>query len=238
MKPKIVLGPYILRTPAGPVLTTRECVPLGISVEWTTTDQAHQVGLLATTENSGRTLKLENILVPANQLPFPVECHLQHVVQTPKGAFVPFEALLVRLYETHIGGLPIFGLTNELTSFIPIRNTVSAPLKRTGLLIPEIEARDYRLNTILPHPDGPIAEITWEPRADRDPFHVCLCRLSTRAQSTKCEWIPSRNIGISQLFAAALRQIVPGSPAKIFSRLGLDVLMSRLQQEVASHPAD
>jgi hypothetical protein len=238
MKPKIVLGPYVLRTPASLVLPRREAVPLGISVEWATADQAHQISLLASHENSGGMLRLENILIPADQLPFPVECQLHHVVLTRNGPLLPVEAVLLRLYQTHTGALPIFDLAKELTSVIPIRNTVSYPLKRAGLLIPKVEVHGYRLNTILPHSDGSIVEIVWEPCNGSDPFHVCLCRITTQTQRIKCEWILGRNIGISQLFAKALHQALPGNPARIFSPLGLDMLLSRTQREVVRIPAD
>lgn len=230
MKSQILFGPYLVATPpqsaSGPVVK-----PLGLAIEWATPKKAPRIALFRRQEQPDGPTRLEHILVDVENLPFAVSCPECHVIETSVSIFVPLESLLFRLYQTHVGACSIFELLRSLAKRVQIYNRVSTPLNQTGLLIPKAEERGFLLNTCLDGPLGTIAEIAWRASEGTDPFHVCLCKRIAQGPCAEVEWVNNEMVGVSELLGDELRQILPVTPANLFSPRGLDLLKSRFAQQ-------
>ena len=225
MKPSIVLGPHLVRTPK-PAMSPPDIAPLGFAIEWASPVGARRILLFRhSPAHAPNRLRLENLVVAANQLPFDVECPEYQRVGTRKKIFVPLESLLLSLYRTHDVARPVCDLLRELASCVQLHSTVTSPILTTGLLANAIEERGFRLNTLVPSSCQLIADIAWNPPGADHRFHVCLCAFG--ASQEDGEWMKPGLIGVSQLLSDELRQIIQGPPAALFSPEGVRLLSAK-----------
>jgi hypothetical protein len=226
MKPSIILGPYILPTHA-PEIAATEIAPLGFAIEWASPSGARRSSLFRhRPAHAPHRIRLENLVVPAEQLPFSIECPEYQVVHTEKHIFVPSESLLLRLYRTHDVRRPVSDVLRELASCVPLHSAVTRPISASGLLASAVEERGYRLHSLLPSCRQLIAEIAWKSPGVDYRYHVCLCAFGDGHDGG--EWMKPGLIGVSLLLSEELRRLVHGPPVTLFSAAGVRLLEAQL----------
>jgi hypothetical protein len=138
MKSTCTLGPYFVAahdaTPPSHRLES-----LGLAVEWSTPAAARTLPLFRhRPAHAPPHLRLENILVSANQLPFAVVCPEYLILPTADHTFLPLEALLAGLYRRRDVGRSICAVLTELSSLVPLHSAVTHPVSESGLLIASV----------------------------------------------------------------------------------------------------
>jgi hypothetical protein len=159
-------------------------------------------------------------------------CPEWQIVATPEETFLPLESLLVALYRSGDVSRSIFAVLRDLESLVPFHSSVRKPAAGKGLLVPPAEAHGFVLTTLLRDPGLIYADFGWKPRAQANPFHVCLATFRTTAAGLQDagEWRPHGSVGVAQLLAAEFHRMVPGSPLASFTGDGRNYLASRISE--------
>jgi hypothetical protein len=178
------------------------------------------------------SLRLDQLLFARACLPIDLECSTYQVVETPSETFLPVEALLAALYESHEVSRSILKVLAEVGSVVPLHSHVRLAITTKGLLVPHAEAAGFHLTKVVREGDQSYAEIEWQAAGQSNRFHCCICRFSLERRGLRDEgaWLPAGIIGVASLLAREFHQLVPGSPDTVFSPTGRSLIQS-------SHPA-
>jgi hypothetical protein len=233
MKTPLTLGPYFISACGAPsgAHTANQVVALGVSLEWAHAERAVTIPLWRhCPSHAPNKLRLENVVVSLTDLPFDVQCSRYQVVDTPRGTFLPMEALLVALYTRYQVARAIRPVLAELASLVTLYNSVQCPLAGKGLLVPRAECRGFQLRTIIRTGGRAYAEIGWQPTGQDSVFHTCLCafRLIQNGRNDAGQWNAHGVIGVAQLLASELHRLVPGAPDKLFTPSGRMMLRGQI----------
>jgi hypothetical protein len=231
----LVIGPYFSHIHAE-TAASGQVVPLGIQMEWATTDAAVTIPIFRARRNNGPDrLTLERIVVSSCQLPFYVECARYHVIETSAGLFLPLEALLAGLYEEHRACRSIFQVLTELGTLVPLGHP-SRPLSASlELLNPEAERQGFVLSAVVADESGVYAEIGWRPPQQSYVFHTCICAFNRTLAGTPGQgrWQQAGTSGVGQVLSRELQRVF-AVPSDLFTPFGL----KRLQESLQAHSPD
>lgn len=223
---QITLGPFFATAPH-PDLACKHIRPLNLVVEWSSPQRATRIHLFRFIPPSASAhVRLEHVLFRQTDLPFDIECPADQVIDSSEGTFLPLDALLTALYRAFGGPRSIPQLLNELAAIVPLHSPLTKPIVGLGLLKPEVEAMGFRLNSFHPIPGQVWVQFGWQPASSATRFHVCVAVLSlTRAKQLNTgEWMTQREMGTYQLLDEDLHRLFPGSPMRLLSASGIQML--------------
>jgi hypothetical protein len=232
MKTPLTIGPHFLSACGAAPGCNQVVVPLRVSVEWAHAQAAVGIPLFRHRPRyASDRLRLEHVIFRRTELPFDLACSQYQVVESPLGTYLPLESLLVGLYRKYEPARCIFSVLSELASLLPLHNSVLLP--DAGLLVPQAELREFRLNTLILERGCLYAEIGWRPANEIYLFHTSICAFrATRDGGIDAgHWKPPVLVGVAELLANKLRQLVPGAPETLFTSLGRSLLQDRAHQK-------
>jgi hypothetical protein len=214
-----------------------EILPLNLAMEWANFREARQIHLFRhRPPHAPDRIRLDHVVFHERELPCEIECQDYKTVQTPKGAFLPLDGLLTAMYRSGDISRPVFETLDELAAVVPLQSRVSHPILSTGLLVPQAEARGFRLNALFQESGRVLAQFAWESGGRRVRFHACLASFQPdrTGRLDSGEWVAERETGLCQVLAHELHRLVPGNPHNLLSKAGLFLISQRLQQALAA----
>lgn len=227
MKPQLTFGPYFTSTPFVGEVAKQGFQTLGLACEWASPNTTSKIDLLRyRPAHAPGQCRLEHLVFRADQLSCHLRCHSFQVVQRAATTYLPLEALLLQLYRTWNVPRHIFTVLGEVASLVPLHSSVSRPITKMGLLVAPAEAQGFRLNTVISHDGELFSEIAWQPNSQACRFHVCICRFEA-GKLDSGYWQKPGLLGVSQLLAQPLRQLIGGPPCGLFTAAGKQLLLAQ-----------
>ena len=226
------LGPFFTLHPT-PISETPEASSLGITLEWSCAAQVACVPLFRRKPRDQGKLpphlrvepkhpRLREILCRQQDLPLDVEFIEADAMDTSEGMFISLEALLLALYRQHSPQRHIHTVLRELVELVPLHSSVAHPVADPdGLLAPEVEARGYRITTILADGNAKVVDVGWRPTPTASPIHAGLTEFQKELLG---KWLPTAEVGVTQLLAEDLQKVV-GTPNALLTEKGKKFLL-------------
>lgn len=150
------------------------------------------------------SLKLENIVIPADRLPCNFDFTPWFETEGSQPEYVPLESFLVGLYRNFNVARPIWQVLGELRSLLAFPNGRVI----NGLLRPAAEAQGYVVTADRTDAGKRFLEVGWLTPEDREsqeikaPFHVCVIEHTKQAS----KWMEPRQTGVCALLFEQMRQ--------------------------------
>jgi hypothetical protein len=199
-------------------------------MEWSNSTKATKVPLFRNVLPYAQDqIRLEQIVFRHGDLPRVMECPDHQVIEVAEGTFLPLDALVATLYGSGEISRSVFRLLNDLAGLVLLHSKVTNPIITRGLLTTGAEAQGFCLNAVFQESGLLYAHIGWEARCRPSRFHVCLASFRRRPnrQLDKGRWMPSKEIGVSNVLANELHQSAPGNPSDLLSGPGLQFLKEK-----------